>query len=278
MDYVNLPNFYTHTASQNQPATLFIEQLGRNISTPGFSYPHYNNTYTLYVVRNGKGSLETDGKKYNLRKNDAFLTRPNLLSIQTSDEKDNWELCFIAFGGTAAEEIIKKTVFKDNNVIVSLKDDSLAEQIINATINLNSGIYSSFLLFEYFFKFLAFFDPLKNYPSLEYENSQNKYISEIKQYIHTNYPKLIKISEMANLLNINRSHLYRIFKKEMGIGIEDYIINIRINHAKVLLKDTSFSVSDVATLIGYKNYTTFFKRFKLVTGVTPIEYRNNTQN
>ena len=102
-------------------------------------------------------------------------------------------------------------------------------------------------------------------------------VDEIKKYIQANYIQPIKISDIANKLNINRSHLYRIFKAEMGIGVEDYIISIRINHAKSLLKDTELSVNSIATLVGYKNYTTFFKMFKQTVGITPLEYRKNSQ-
>ncbi len=273
MEYTNLPNYYTHSSSYNTNSVLSVEQLGRDVSTPGFSYPQYNSTYVLSVVRNGKGTLESDGKKYNLSKNDAFLTYPNTLSIQTADQKEPWELCFISFSGSAVKDIIEKTVFKNNTVTVNLRNSDLADEIIKSTFLLNTGVRSDFALFESFFRIISFLDIQKTQIFINEEDSQNKYVTEIKRYIHSVYPENIKISEIANKLNINRSHLYRIFKAETGLGVEDYIINIRINHAKALLKDTSLSVTAVSALVGYKNYTTFFKRFKQSTGVTPIEYR-----
>lgn len=276
MEYTNLPNFYTHTSSYNKNSILSVEQLGRDISTPGFSYPHYDNTYVLSVVRNGKGTLETDGKKYNLSKNDAFITQPNVLSIQTADDEDPWELCFVSFQGDRAKDILEKTVFKNGAITVKLKNGDLAEEIIRCAVQLNTKPHSDFTLLEYFFRFLSYLDSQKNYITSDEEINQNKYVTEIKKYIHSTYPETIKISEISDKLSINRSHLYRIFKNEVGMGVEDYIINIRISHAKSLLKDTSLSVTAVSALVGYKNYTTFFKRFKETTGLTPIEYRQKT--
>lgn len=273
MEYTNLPNFYTHTVSYSQNPVLAVEQIGRDVSTPGFSYPHYNNTYVIYVVRKGKGILETDGKKYLLKQNDAFLTKPDSLSIQTADSDTPWELCFISFSGTVAKELIEKTVFKGGTTTVSLKNRDFANEIIRSTIRLNETFHNDFVLLECFFRMLSYLDSQKVFSVKKVEDNQNKYVAEIKRYIHSTYPDPIKISEIAESLSINRSHLYRIFKKETGIGVEDYIINIRMDHAKLLLKDTSLSVATVASLAGYKNYTTFFKRFKLATGVTPIEYR-----
>ena len=127
------------------------------------------------------------------------------------------------------------------------------------------------------FDFISYFDFQNSLPQNRRESNTPKYVTEIKKYIQANYIQPIKISDIADKLNINRSHLYRIFKAEMGIGVEDYIISIRINHAKSLLKDTELSVNTIATLVGYKNYTTFFKMFKQTVGITPLEYRKNSQ-
>lgn len=275
MQNMNLPNFYTHTVNFKQNTFLNIHQIGRDISSPGFSYPQYHSSFTVTIVRSGKGTLETLGKKYSLSTNDAFLTLPNELSLQTADIDEPWELCFFSFSGSLSQELLEKTVFKNGTIVVNLKSGELAEDILNTTILLNTNNHSDFSLFEFFFKFLSHLDIQKAFPLEETDNSQHKYVSEIKKYIQANYLEPIKISEIAEKLSINRSHLYRIFKAEEGMGVEDYIINIRMSHAKILLKDTSLSVSAVSTLVGYKNYATFFKRFKSATGITPLEYRKN---
>ena len=275
MENIYLPNFYTHTVNSNQNAFLNIHQIGRDISSPGFSYPQYHNSYTVSIVKSGKGTLETLGKKYNLSVNDAFLTLPNELSVQTADSDEPWEVCFFSFSGSLAQQLLEKTVFKNGTVVVNMKSGDLAQDIINTTILLNTRNHSDFSLLEYFFKFLSHIDIQKAFPLTETNDGQQKYVGEIKKYIQAHYLEPIKISEIADQLNINRSHLYRIFKKEEGVGVEDYIINIRMNHAKILLKDTTLTVSAVSTLVGYKNYATFFKRFKLATGITPLEYRKN---
>lgn len=278
MKYTDLPNYYTHTASYDQNSFITIHQLGRNINTPGFSYSNYNNNYVIWVVREGEGTLESGGKKYNLSQNDVFLTLPNELSVQTAAKNDPWELCFVAFGGTTATEILAKTIFKDGTVTASLKSNALANEIIASTVFLNSVAPSEFYLLEFFFKFLSFLDIRKTYPLISGEESQNKYVGEIKKYIQANYLSPIKISDIADKLSINRSHLYRIFKNEMGMNVEDYIINIRMNHAKALLSTTALSVSAIASAVGYKNYSSFFKRFKDTTGLTPNEYRSNKKD
>lgn len=282
MDSLNLPNFYNHNVNLNQNEFLNLIQCGRDIGTPGFSYPHYNNFYLINIVKSGKGTLETQGKIYNLSPNDVFITYPNELSILTADNKNPWELCFFAFSGKACTEILQRTAFKDAVIITQLKDNSLSNDILDATHYMNNHSYNEFLTFEYLFKFLTSLNVTAPHTYIHNENREQKYVSEIKKYIQSNYMGSVKVNEIADKLNINRSHLYRIFKNEMDMGVEDYIVSIRINHAKVLLKTTEFSVANIASRVGYKNYTTFFKRFKQTVGITPLEYRqkqkeNNNQ-
>lgn len=278
MNTSNLPNFYSHTVTFEQNNRLNLLQLGRDLNMPGFSYPQYHNSYILYYINSGAGTLEIDGKKYILKENDAFLISPNKLAVQTADTQNPWELYFFSFNGSLAEEILNRTVFKSGTVTVSLKPNNLPETILNATQFLNNNFHSELSTLEYFFKFISYFDIYKTSPEQVKNFHEQKYVSEIKKYIQSNYLQTIKINDIADKLNINRSHLYRVFKKETGIGIEEYIINIRISHAKKLLSETFLPVSTIASLVGYKNYNTFFKIFKSNTGLTPVNYRKKANN
>lgn len=275
MDFSNLPNFYSHSVSYNQNDYLNLIQFGRDVSSPGFSYPQYQNAYIIYYIKSGKGILETQGKKYSLSKNNAFVIQPNELAIQTADKKNPWELYFFSFNGTLAHHILNRTIFKNGSHTVSLKENSFPEEIVNAVNYSNYTPHSVFTMLEFLFKFISYFDIYKSVPQQKSENSEQKYVAEIKKYIQSNYLTQIKISDIADRLNINRSHLYRIFKAETGMSVEDYIINIRITQAKFLLTDTLLPVAQISSLVGYKNYTTFYKMFKRITGTTPLEYRKN---
>lgn len=277
MEYADLPNFFAHTVTHSQNSYLSVHQIGRDKSTAGFSYPHYNNHYVISIVKSGKGVLESGGKKYYLSQNDVFISMPDELSIQTADQNKPWELCFVSFGGSAADELINSTIFKNGNVTATLKSNALANEIIKATVFLNSNTTSDFLLLEYFFKFLSYLDTQKLVPAPIDNKNENKYVAEMKKYIQANYLNTIKISDIATKLSVNRSHLYRIFKKETGTSIEDYIINIRMTHAKTLLTTTNMTVSDIANAVGYKNYSTFLKRFKQDVGLTPLEYKKESR-
>jgi two-component system response regulator YesN len=67
-----------------------------------------------------------------------------------------------------------------------------------------------------------------------------------------------------------------LFKKEEGISLTDYIVNVRINKAMEYLRDPQFTVYEVATKTGFNDEKYFSKVFKKKVGVTPTEYKEKS--
>lgn len=98
---------------------------------------------------------------------------------------------------------------------------------------------------------------------------------EIKQYIHTHYGEDLTRSDLAELVYLNPDYLARLFKKETGISLGSYVIQVRIAAAKHLLETTNHSVYTIAGKVGYTNYSYFSKLFKQEAGLTPNEYKKD---
>ncbi|WP_059049524.1 helix-turn-helix domain-containing protein [Paenibacillus senegalimassiliensis] len=96
---------------------------------------------------------------------------------------------------------------------------------------------------------------------------------EIKQYIHEHYGEDLTRNDLAEVVYLNPDYLARLFKKETGISLGSYVIQVRISVAKRLLETTKLSVYAVANQVGYTNYSYFSKLFKQEVGVTPNEYK-----
>jgi YesN/AraC family two-component response regulator len=69
------------------------------------------------------------------------------------------------------------------------------------------------------------------------------------------------------------AYISHLFKKQMGIGIVDYINRFRIEKAKELLIDPRLKLNDIAEILGYANDAAFIRVFKKYEGVTPGRYR-----
>ena len=105
----------------------------------------------------------------------------------------------------------------------------------------------------------------------EYENN---IVWKIKQYVKDNYRnQLLSLSEISDFLNLNISYASMVFKKEVGVTINRYIINYRLKEAKELLLRHDLLIKDIAKMVGLQNSNYFAKVFKKVEGVQPKEYR-----
>ncbi|MDQ0174829.1 phosphoenolpyruvate hydrolase family protein [Bacillus chungangensis] len=102
--------------------------------------------------------------------------------------------------------------------------------------------------------------------------SQDDYIDFIKKYIALHYMDEITLNEIAEILNLSRSYLSTLFKKEVGISFTQYLINFRLNRAIEILKLENLPLNSVAEMVGYPDYTQFSKIFKKYKGVSPKYY------
>lgn len=82
-----------------------------------------------------------------------------------------------------------------------------------------------------------------------------------------------KVSEIVKLSNYSYSHFCMLFKKKMNINFSQYIINLRLNYAKDLLKTTSFSILKISEMLGYDSLSYFINIFKTHTGLSPLKFR-----
>ena len=109
---------------------------------------------------------------------------------------------------------------------------------------------------------------------LRVEQSRHRWISEqVKEYLLTNASQPLTLEHVARHLRLSAEHLARVFRREEGMTIFDFLRNLRIERAKALLASAQLSVEEIATQVGYTSSTLFCRNFKRTTGLTPITYR-----
>jgi two-component system response regulator YesN len=102
-------------------------------------------------------------------------------------------------------------------------------------------------------------------------------ISRVRKFIEENLHEELKREDIAASVYLNPAYLSRLFKKETGLSISEYILGVRMDKAKKLLVESGVKVSNVAELTGYGHFSHFAKMFKRVTGISPQEYRKKFQ-
>lgn len=108
------------------------------------------------------------------------------------------------------------------------------------------------------------------------EQSQSV-VDKTKVYIREHIDEAISCEDIASNVYLNPDYLTRIFKKETGMSISDYLLHERLEIAAALLVNTDMSVSAIASKIGYANFSHFSRIFKKHRQLNPGEYRNQHQ-
>lgn len=98
-------------------------------------------------------------------------------------------------------------------------------------------------------------------------------IGQIEQYLQANFDRDVKLQEIADRFYLSREYISRKFKQEFNENISDYLVKIRMNKAKSLLKTSELKIYEIANMIGYQDDKYFRKVFKKIEGITPNEYR-----
>lgn len=109
-----------------------------------------------------------------------------------------------------------------------------------------------------------------------YSNEITKSILMAVDYIHKNLGDEIKHSDLARAVNMSKGYFSLCFKGIIGKPFQDYIRDIRIEKAKLLLEQTSYSIFRIAELCGYPNEKYFSRVFLKHSGMLPSKYRQAT--
>ena len=99
------------------------------------------------------------------------------------------------------------------------------------------------------------------------------YLQQVFSFIESHYDKELSISDIATHLNLNPKYLARLFKKETGQTMTQYISELRMKKALSLLNRTDLSIQDIGEQIGLYDCRNFIRLFKKTFDITPGEYK-----
>lgn len=101
----------------------------------------------------------------------------------------------------------------------------------------------------------------------------SRYVVLAIDYIRTHVQEPITVEQVANELSVNSSYLSKLFKKEMGKSISEYIRDSKIEIAEHMLRHLDDTSLQIANYLGFSSQSHFIQVFRKQTGMTPEEYR-----
>lgn len=229
-------------------------------------------SYMLLYTYEGSGILEYEEKTYELYPGDGFLIdcRKKHLYKTLGERWYHSDLHF--YGGNSS--LLYKEFRKDMPAKFTCENyeqyQAYLEQILTYYRQLSPHM-------EYYIS--DSICSLIRYILVESEK-KSSYIPDdyryMLKYIENNYRNDLSIEHLSKFFGISRYHLSREFKKYTGFSPTDYIIELRINHAKFLLCNTDIPAYKIGELVGINNEANFLRLFKKRTGKTPGQFRKSS--
>lgn len=255
---------------------LHLQEIGTlHAQRPHVSTRSNLSSYLFFVVVSGAGQLQYDGRVFELHAGDCVYIDCHRTYAQESS-LDLWQLQWVHFYGAGAASIYEKylerggqpTFHPDSPDAFLTVWDSLFALASSPDyirdMKLHAGLSQLLvLLMEHSWS------PRPG----SHHAAKRKNLTEIKGYLEQHYPEKITLDDLAERFFINKFYLTRIFKEQYGVSVNSFLLQIRITHAKQLLRFTDVPLEQIAQECGMGDAAYFSRCFKQVEGISPRGYR-----
>lgn len=257
-----------HARGSYVASDIYPTQYGYEECSSGYSFgPAIRNFHLIHYVYSGKGKLHTENKTYEIKAGEFFIIYPHQSSYYSADIEEPWSYRWLEFNGSLADRLTSDAGFSHEKHV--LTDNADVGASLKKLTDCGWCEYSQLMSMVWAF-FAEMTKNNENHNSSEYSR---EYICETENYIMSHIHNPITVSEIAAYLNIDRSHLSRIFKQETGMSPKQYITDLKLDIAAQNLKKSGITVKEAADSVGYIHQTEFSKAFQKRFGILPSHWK-----
>ncbi|MBP1999046.1 AraC-like DNA-binding protein [Paenibacillus shirakamiensis] len=237
--------------------------------------------YLLHLIEEGQGTFTNEWTSYSLSAGDGFLIHPEQLISYGSHSENPWRYRWIAFTGIGASSIVAEAGFDLHHpVIHACNVEKFSQHFINvlAAFQQRQG-HAHLLSLGHLYMLLAEAeDTLKETAiPLESESGLQYIVKQMIQTMTSQYAYPVSIEEMSKSMGYNRAYLSRIFKKQIGVSPVTYLLRLRMDKARLLLRERpDLSTQQIAASVGMPDALYFSRQFSRLHGRPPSSYRKMT--
>jgi len=234
---------------------------------------HYHNFYEVYFLEKGFCQYFIDDKIYEVHAGDVVLIPEGVIHKTVyKDTNHSRRLLYCAEACVPSELVAQLSsaayLFRNEDISHKIRmifdeideeysgEDAFSEKVILGNVK------------------LLFYHLARNAGKAIPHSAGNGYVAQTIDYIKKNFSGDIRLPLLAERSSVCPEHLSRIFKKETGFCISEYLTMIRLQNAAQLLRSQpNLSVSEIAARCGYNDSNYFSEQFKKYNGVSPLAYR-----
>ena len=235
-------------------------------------------SYLCFMVEDGEGELVYEGKKYDLKTGDVvFIDCRKAYSHSTglNPNTELWSLRWCHFYGPSMPAIYAKYCERGGLPVIRGADVSQYCTILTDIYTLaSSSDYIRDMRINGKLNDLLTILMESSWHQGNSTNAPKKMdISSVKSFMDEHYSEKLSLESVASHFFIDKHYLARLFKEQYGVTLVTYLQQVRITHAKRMLRFTDKSIEEIGLECGIGELNYFSRVFKKMEGVSPSEFR-----
>jgi AraC-like DNA-binding protein len=237
-------------------------------------YPaHIHEVIEILILISGRGRLMMDGQIYTMESGDIAIAFPYTPHSYESFDNGSKGLAVFCMPNLFQEFCVTFSETRPIQPVLQVKQQPKELLEIIQKLTYLSVHPTSRLRPAYLHLFLAYLlTSLEMRPAMKQRS--HKLLDQVLSHVSQHCCENITLASIAGALNISVSYLSHMFSRQLSVPFRKYVNTLRINRAKVLMRDPGLSLTDISGRCGYETQRTFNRAFLVESGMTPSQYRS----
>lgn len=265
-----------HLTASTAPLPIQLQLFGIDHLQPPVKRPDGVPYYQWFYCTKGQGEVLVNRQCFLIAPGEGFLILPD----DPHDYQgltDDWTLQIIGFSGPVCTELLKTLLMYESGPY-HFSDPTFflehMEQIMKIYTEAASG--RAFRFSKACYDFLLDISMHMIHSHSIGAGQENELVETIVTYLERNYQNPVSLSDLASIVNLSRDYMCALFKQHTGQTIIQYLLEIRIGHARHFLTlYPEKKILEIGKMCGFESPSYFGKMFKKEVGTTPEQYRRN---
>ncbi|OXM87423.1 helix-turn-helix transcriptional regulator [Paenibacillus rigui] len=253
-------------------------RIGHNRAKPNYHIgPRISPYYYLLLVLDGEGTFIQNNRTYALRPYDLFCLFPQVTHEYYTVEDRPLQKMILAFDGKGKHplQLLERIGLSPDQ---PHRRGGASPDAIRLMWNFMNDIcepgsrmmdLARLSLFHQLFDRLSAHVPPAELPV----HRSVTWLQRGLEYMQIHYAEGITVERVAEYVGVDRTHFTKQFGKEVGMSPIQYMQQLKMNEAKLLLEQTAYTLTEIAQSVGYPDLFSFSKAFKKQVGLPPKSYR-----
>lgn len=271
---------FVYFGDEHAGSQLHLKQCGYMYCKNGYSHgPAIRDHLLIHFVISGKGEVSVEGKRFEVGEGQLFVIPPHVRSYYRADQITPWSYYYVGFVGEFSRALMD--FFHQDQENMYRREYSMdkfcpvLEQMCSRMLEEDGYLH----LMSGMYLLAGMLCDTRSVGDMEYDPANqeqaepliNRVVAKIERECNTP----ITVQQIADELGVNRSYLTENFKKYTGWTVKGYLMEQRMEYAKLQIRNLELDIQHVAANCGYNDPLFFSRIFKKYVGCSPSEYRRS---